>query len=131
MFVAWVALLSLTGVVVNQSFAGLFLQPDWGLAILLAALLSHPKHWPWLLVLAALHDLILYWSIWVSFPWLCLNLLVLSYFDKELGPAIWPRFACMIAACLPLMYIGGGFNQVVLTCLVCIPLWHIAGKRHA
>ncbi|MDQ6961087.1 MAG: hypothetical protein Q9M28_00960 [Mariprofundaceae bacterium] len=131
MFVARIAFLSLLGVVINQSFAGLFLQPDWALAIVLAALFTHSQHWPWLLLIAALHDLILYWSIWASFPWLCLSLLVLWYVDKELGPAVAPRFACMIASCLPLMYMGGGLMQVLLTCLVCIPMWHIAGKQYA
>lgn len=131
MFIFYVSLFSLLGMMVNQSFAGLLLQPDWALAILLAALLSHKQHWPWILLLAALHDLILYWSIWTSFPWLCLSLIVLLYFDKELGPALAPRIACMIASCLPLAYIGSGPNQVIMTCLICVPLWHMAGKQYA
>ena len=68
MIAPFVLRLSLLGIMLNLSLAGLVIQPDWAAALLLAAILAQRGNWVWVLPGFWVHDLALHWSSLVCLP---------------------------------------------------------------
>jgi len=100
-------------------------QPDWTLALLLAALLSRRHVWPWALPTMLIHDLTLYWSVWGVFPLACILPFSIASLDAQLGAGLPQRLALMVLLTLPMLWQGAGMLQWLLTLMLCIPVWHL------
>ncbi len=99
-------------------------QPDWSLALLLAALLSKPKAWVWVLPCIAIHDLFLYWSILVVVPYAFISSVLLHYTDKKLGPGQPQRWVAIVLHAYALWAAGMDVLQVFLTMSLTVWLWY-------
>ncbi|MDX8392231.1 MAG: hypothetical protein R8K53_06665 [Mariprofundaceae bacterium] len=120
---------ALTGMALSLASGGI-MQPDWSLAILLAALLAKRTAWPWVLPAILLHDLTLYWSPWGVFPIACVIPLLLLRLDAQIGPGLPQRIGMLMLASLPMLAHGAGTIQWLLTMLLCIPIWHAVAHFH-
>lgn len=118
-----ILLLALLGLNLSLAMGGVMNQPNWALAILLAAILARRGSWPWALPGLLIHDLMLQWSIWGVFPFAACLLFVLYHVDANLGPALPQRLAVLALASLPVIWLGGSI-QWLLTLMLCLPLWH-------
>jgi len=119
-----VVALSLVGLGLNLASGGTP-QPDWALALLLAALLARRHAWPWVLPAMLVHDLALYWSVWGVFPMACLLPYSITRLDDKLGAGVPQRLTLMILLTLPMLWHGSGVAQWLLTLALCIPVWHL------
>ena len=119
--------LSVTGIALSLATGGI-LQPDWSLALLLAALLARRGTWMWVLPALLLHDLALYWTPWGVFPLACLLPAILMRLDEDIGPGLPQRFVMLFFVSLPMLVHGAGFMQWVLTLMLCIPIWHLLAR---
>ena len=118
------------GLMLNFSFAGSFLQPDWSLALLTAALLSDRHTSIWVLPGLFVHDLVLYWQPWVSFPFALLAFAILTYSDIRLAPGQPQRWLGLILICLPLLEMGISISSWLLTICLTIAIWsYLSSKR--
>jgi len=117
--------LTFTGLGLSLAVGGA-VQPDWTLAFLLGALLARRGAWPWILPMMLIHDLTLYWSVWVVFPIACLTPFAMASLDAQLGAGLPQRLALMVLVSLPVLWQGAGVVQWLLTLILCIPLWHLA-----
>ncbi|OIP99124.1 MAG: hypothetical protein AUK35_09160 [Zetaproteobacteria bacterium CG2_30_46_52] len=125
-----VLLWSLFGLVLNMAFSGLFAQPDWSLALLLAALLSDRRNWFWVLPSLFFHDLVLYWSPLVTFPFGLIAAIILMYADTRLAPGQQQRWLGLLVVCLPLLNTGISLFSWLLTVSLCIVIWsYLSSKR--
>jgi len=124
-------LLSMLGLILNIGLAGLLLQPDWSLALLLATLLAHRGSWPWVFPGVFAHDAALHWSLWVCLPVVLLLPYIISHVDDQLGPGLPQRAVLMLVATLPLLWWGWGVEQWLLTVLLTIPLWYLVVRSYA
>jgi len=119
--------------IIALAFAGLGLnlasggipQPDWALALLLAALLARRHVWPWVLPTMLIHDLTLYWSVWGVFPIACLLPFSIASLDAQLGAGLPQRLALLVLLTSPMLWHGAGILQWLLTLMLCIPVWHL------
>ncbi|MFQ5582284.1 MAG: hypothetical protein ACE5F3_06655 [Mariprofundaceae bacterium] len=123
-------LLSILGLNMNIGLAGL-LQPDWTLAMLLAALLAHRGSWPWVFPGIFTHDTVLHWSVWVCLPIVLLLPFIVAHMDGRLGPGLPQRLVLMLAATFPLLWWGWSLEQWLLTILLVIPVWHLLARIYA
>lgn len=124
------ACIALLGLCVNMSFAGLLAMPDWSLAILLAILLSQRSTWFWVLPLIGLHDYLLFWSVWVVFPFAVLTAFLLTYADIRLAPGQHQRWVGLVMVCAPLLFAGIGWLSWLLTITLTVWLWsYLSVKR--
>jgi len=123
--------LSIAGLCLSLGLAGHIDQPDWSLALLIAALFAYPGNWPWLIPGFFAHDVILYWTVWGTLPLAAVTPYLLQQSDREISTVLMRRFILMAATCLPLLWLGAGFAQWLLTILLCVPLWHWLRKTHA
>lgn len=123
-FASLILLGALVGIMLNLAASSLLVQPDWALALLLAALLARRSSWPWILPAVLVHDVALFWSPLVTFPLMALIPPVLAYIDAAIGPGLPQRAGLMLAATMPLLWYGGGFTPWLLTLLLCIPIWY-------
>jgi len=117
------AFAALVGLLLNMSFAGSLSQPDWSLAILLAILLSQRKSWFWVLPLIGLHDLMLFWSVWITFPFAIISALVLTYADMSIAPGQPQRWLALVLACSPLLLVGVDIISWLLTVTLSTWIW--------
>jgi hypothetical protein len=117
------ACMALLGLFINLSFSGAVLLPDWSLAILLAILLSKRSSWYWVLPLIGLHDLLLFWSVWVVFPYAVAAVVLLTYADTRLAPGQPQRWLALVLGCAPLLFAGVDFMTWVLTLTLCTWIW--------
>jgi len=131
MIAAWVLLLSLGGVALNMAFAQSMAQPDWSLALLLAALLAHRGAWTWVLPAMAFHDIVFYWTLWGNFPWLAAIPLLLPHLDERLGPGLPQRLTLMVACSLPMLSLNWSITAWLLTLACCIPIWFNLANHYA
>ncbi len=115
---------SFLGVSLSLLMGGIVTQPDWSLALLLAALLAHRGSWLWVLPGVMLHDVALYWTVFGVLPIAILLPILLIYTDRQLGPALPQRIILMVVCCLPILWLGADTFQWVLTLLLCVPLWY-------
>ncbi len=116
--------LAFTGLGLNLASGGTP-QPDWALALLLAALLARRHTWPWVLPAILVHDLALYWSVWGVFPMACLFPYALARLDSQIGAGLLQRLALMVLLTLPMLWHGAGTTQWLLTIALCIPVWYM------
>jgi len=121
--------LATVGVALSLASGGL-LQPDWSLAILLAALLARHSLWPWVLPSLLVHDLALYWTPWGVFPLACLIPSIVRNLDEQIGPGLPQRMAMLLIVSLPMLHYGAGTMQWLLTLLLCMPLWHALARMY-
>ncbi|MDQ6971293.1 MAG: hypothetical protein Q9M30_01450 [Mariprofundaceae bacterium] len=121
--------LALTGMALSLASGGL-VQPDWSLALLLAALLARRSAWPWLLPALLLHDIALYWTPWGVFPIAAMLPLLIIRLDAQLGPALPQRLLMLIVVSLPMLVHGAGLMQWMLTLMLCIPLWYVLAQAY-
>ncbi len=119
-----VTLIALLGMSLNLAFSASLSQPDWAMAVLLAAILAHRNNWIWVLPCAFLHDVILHWSFGSSFIVMALIPLAMIYLDKHLGPGIPQRVLIMLAAILALANWGWTTQALLLTLCLCVPVWY-------
>lgn len=115
------------GLALSLATGGL-LQPDWSLAVLLAALLARISLWPWVLPAFLVHDLTLYWTPWGVFPLACLLPFIILSLDHQIGPGLPQRMAMLFIVSLPMLQHGAGSMQWLLTLLLCIPIWHALAR---
>lgn len=110
--------------------SGGVLQPDWALAVLLAALLARHGLWPWVLPALLVHDLTLYWTPWGVFPLACLLPFIVLSLDEQIGPGLPQRLAMLLIVSLPMLQYGSGVMQWLLTLLLCVPIWHVIARMY-
>jgi len=130
-FATIVLIMSFLGIILNLMMASVAIQPDWSLAVLLAAMLSHRGNWLWVLPGIMIHDVALYWTVLGAFPTALLLPILLIYSDQQLGAALPQRILLMLLGCLPmLLWLGAQFSQWLLTLLLCISLWYMMADWH-
>jgi len=127
----WILLLSLIGLVLNLGFSETLLQPDWSLSLLLGALLAHRGYWPWIFAGTAMHDLVLHWSPFATFPWMLLTPLVMIWSDAQAGPSLVQRFVILGFFGVILWTWGWLPEAVLLTLLLATVVWHLVAQKHA
>jgi hypothetical protein len=127
----FVLLLSLFGIMLNLSLAGLVIQPDWSAALLLAAILARRSNWVWALPAFWIHDLALHWSSLVCLPVVALIPILLKKADERLGPGLPQRLLLMFAGLFPLLWFGWSFSQWLLTMMVCTLAWYFIASPDA
>jgi len=125
-----ILLISLFGIMLNLSLAGLVEQPDWSVAFLLAALLAQRSNWPWVLPGIWVHDLALHWSSLVCLPVVSMLPFLLSRSDSRLGAGLPQRVAFMFAGLLPLLWSGWTFQQWLLTLMLCLFSWYWIARNY-
>ncbi len=123
------ALAALLGLLLNMSLAGTNPQPDWSLAILLAIVLSKRGTWYWVLPLIGLHDYLLFWSVWVVFPYAAIAVALLSYVDTRLAPGQPQRWLALVLGCTPLLLAGVDIVSWLMTLTLCTWLWSFLSTR--
>jgi len=131
MIATWVLLLSLGGLALNMAFSQSMVQPDWTLSLLLAVLLAHRSSWAWVLPATGFHDLVFYWNIWGSLPWLIAIPLLLPQLDERLGPGLPQRFVLMLFCSLSLLLQDWSVLAWLLTLALCIPVWFNLANHYA
>jgi len=120
----------LIGIIFNLGFSGVFLQPDWSLALLLAALLAHRGNWLWVSFAAGMHDVILHWSLLVSLPWVLLTPIIITWSDAQIGPSLLQRSFAMLLVTTSLYIAGWGIASCLLTLLLCFIFWHFIARLY-
>lgn len=130
MSVSIIIFLALTGMMINLSFSSVLTQPDWALALLIAALLSHRQHWYWVLPLLLLHDWTLHWSPFAFAIVIAAVPLLILWIDHRLGPAVPQRLIGMFIGTLPMLWMDWGFIAWVLTNLMALCCWYLMAQVH-
>ncbi|MBL4759856.1 MAG: hypothetical protein JKY80_03250 [Mariprofundaceae bacterium] len=120
----------LIGIIFNLGFSGVFLQPDWSLALLLAALLAHRGNWLWVSFATGIHDLILHWSLLVSLPWILLTPIIIAWSDAQIGPSLLQRSFAMLLVTTSLYIAGWSIASCLLTLLLCFIFWHLIARLY-
>lgn len=120
---------ALLGLMVNLSFSGGLAQPDWALSILVAILLSKRDTWYWVLPLVGLHDFLLFWSVWVCFPFVALAAGLIAYADINFAPGQHQRWVGLLLSCTPLLFAGIGLISWLLTVAFTIWLWSMLSSK--
>jgi len=131
MMAAAVALLALLGLSLNLAFSASLVQPDWGMALLLAAILARRNNWIWVLPCILIHDVVLHWSLGLSFLFVAIIPMAMLYFDQHLGTGLPQRVVLMITATSSLLYWGWGVAAIALTLCCCVPIWHLLTRMYA
>jgi len=124
-------LLAVAGLALNLVFAESLLQPDWSLSLLLGALLAHRGYWPWIFAGTLLHDLVLYWSPFITLPWIMLAPLLMIWSDAQAGPSLVQRLIILGLFGCNLWFWGWLPQAVVLSLLLTIVVWHLVARKHA
>jgi len=126
-----ILLMSLLGIMLNLSLAGLVMQPDWSAAFLLASLLAQRGNWPWVLPGFWVHDLALHWSSMICLPVIAALPFLLTRTDAHLGPGLPQRLFLMLLGLAPLLWSGWSIPQWLLTLCLCILVWHFLARSYA
>ncbi|MDQ6956071.1 MAG: hypothetical protein Q9M21_02630 [Mariprofundaceae bacterium] len=120
----------LIGIIFNLGFSGVFSQPDWSLALLLAALLAHRGNWLWVSFATGAHDLVLHWSVFISLPWVLLTPIIITWSDAQIGPSLLQRMFAMLMVISSIFFAGWSFLSCVLTLLLCLIFWHLIARLY-
>ncbi len=126
-----IALLVLLGLSLNLAFSASLTQPDWAMALLLAGILARRHNWIWVLPGIFIHDIVLHWSVGLSFAFVALIPFVLIYFDEHLGVGLPQRVVMMIIAPISLFYWGWESTAILLTLCLCVPIWYLLTSLYA
>ena len=124
-----VLLTSFFGLLLNLSFSGLIAQPDWSLVMLLAVLLSNRRTWFSVLPCIWFHDVVLFWSAWVTFPYVLVTTIILYLSDKRLGPGQPQRWLGLVLSCFPLLLSGVSLWSWLLSMMLTVWLWSILSSK--
>jgi len=124
-------LLAVLGISLNLAFAGVLMQPDWALALLLASLLAHRHNWGWVLPAVLVHDVIFYGSLNINFIIMGILPLGMIYLDQHLGAGLPQRLMLMLTVVLGLLWPGWSVSACLLTLCLCIPIWHLLTRQYA
>jgi len=130
MIPAWILGLSAVGMALNLAFAQILPQPDWSLALLLAALLAHRGTWIWVLPGTFIHDAVLYWSVWGCLPFMALIPLLLPHVDYRLGPGLPQRVLMLMVATLPMLSQNWSIGAWLMTLGLCLPVWFVLAQKY-
>ncbi len=117
------------GLLLNLSFAGQLVQPDWCFAILLGVLLSRYETWFWVLPMIGIHDLLIFWSVWVTFPFASFAAMILIYADIQIAPGQPQRWVALSLSCLPLLFTGIDMVSWLLTLTLTIWVWFLLSTK--
>ena len=118
-------LLAIAALLINLAAPDNLLLPDLSGALLIAALAARRRHWPWVLPLLLLHDLILYWEPWPPTQLAVIAaLLLLVRIDLRLGAALPQRVALLVIALIPMAIEGWNPRAIALTLLLAVALWY-------
>ncbi|MDX8383675.1 MAG: hypothetical protein R8M45_06305 [Ghiorsea sp.] len=98
-------------------------QPDWCLGLLLGALLGTKYDWPWILPALCVHDLVLFWSLNITFPYIFMVVLLLGIIDKRLGCGQPQRWVGLVLGCIPLLWAGLSMLSGLMTMLLTVGVW--------
>jgi len=120
----------LIGMIFNLGFSSIILQPDWSLALLLAALLAHRGNWLWVSLATGIHDLVLHWSVFISLPWILLTPIIIRWSDAQIGPSLLQRMFAMLMVISSIFFAGWSFASCVLTLLLCLIFWHLIARLY-
>jgi len=131
MIAASVVLLALLGLSLNLAFSASLTQPDWAMSLLLAGILARRHNWVWVLPGIFIHDIVLHWSVGLSFTFVALIPFVMIYFDEHLGVGLPQRVIMMFIATLSLLHWGWEFTAVLLTLCFCVPIWYLLTSLYA
>lgn len=131
MIPAAIVLLTLLGLSLNLAFSPSLTQPDWALALLLASLLARRHNWIWVLPAIFLHDIVLHWSVGMSFALAAVIPLAMIYFDQHLGAGLPQRVMLMLIGVLSLFGWGWGMSAVIMTLCLCVPIWRLLTGLYA
>jgi hypothetical protein len=126
-----ILLACLLGIIINLSFSGSLIQPDWALALLTAAVLTHRGSWIWVAIATCFHDLIFHWSPLVSLPWILASPFIIAWSDAQIGPNLLQRFFAMLMVISSLLWAEWGVIACLLTLLLCIAFWFIMVRFYA
>lgn len=124
-----IILYALFGLLLNLSFAGQVTQPDWSLALLLATLVSDRKTWFWVLPCLFFHDVVLFWTPWVSLPYAILASIILAYADIRLAPGQQQRWLSLAFVFSAMASTGASAWSWLLTVCVCIAMWSLMSSK--
>ena len=124
-------LLALLGISLNLAFSGSLAQPDWSMSLLLAGILAHRQNWAWVVPGILIHDIVLHWSVGMSFIAVALIPPAMIYLDQKLGVGLPQRIALMIAAVSSLFFQGWEISALLLTTCLCVPAWYIMTTLYA
>lgn len=131
MNIPFVLLACLLGILVNISFAGTSVQPDWALALLTAAILVHRGNWIWVSIATAIHDLVFYWSPLMSLPWILAAPFIIAWSDEQIGSNLMQRLFVMVMVLASLLWSGWSVASCLLTGLLCIIFWYAMVRFYA
>ncbi|MDQ6951790.1 MAG: hypothetical protein Q9M26_09005 [Mariprofundales bacterium] len=130
MMVVVIILATGCGMLFNLTLDAVAYQPDWGAALLIAAVAAKRGRWPWVLPLLMIHDMVLYWVPW---PWCAmmtvLGLILVIWCDVHLGTALPQRVLLIVIALLPMTWQRWPGPDIVLTLLLTITLWYLVRIR--
>ncbi|MBF0281585.1 MAG: hypothetical protein HQM07_03345 [Zetaproteobacteria bacterium] len=122
-------LLASVGIFINFTVNSFPLfQPDWCLAVIVGATLAHRVFALWSIPVIIAHDLILYWSIWITPPLILIYPIIISQMDYKLGPGQPQRFIWLLIFTAPLLLNQWHPISAILTLLLAIYTWHICSK---
>lgn len=116
------------GVILNLAFASIIVQPDWSMAVLLAAVLAHRGNWPYVALGTGIHDFVLHWSLFACLPWILLTPALIAWSDAQIGANLLQRWFAMLLVISSLFFAGWGLMSCLLTLLLCLVLWHIIAR---
>jgi len=120
----WLLPVVLFGLWLNWLIPVVFYQPDWVFALLLGALLAQWRHAWWVLIVACVHDLMFYWTLWPTILlWLFLPLL-LVWMDAAAGAGLPQRLLLLLLASAVLLAQGWSIQAAVLTMLLAVYCWY-------
>ncbi len=131
MNIPFVLLACLLGILVNISFAGTSVQPDWALALLTAAVLAHRGNWIWVSIATAIHDLVFYWSPLISLPWILAAPIIIAWSDEQIGSNLIQRLFVMVMVLASLLWSGWSLASCLITILLCISFWYAMVRFYA
>ncbi len=124
-------LLAVAGMALNLGFSQPLAQPDWAMAVFLAAVLAHRGAWLWVAPGALAHDLIFYQSPWGLLPWVLAFPWLMAHLDFRLGPGLPQRVALMLLGLMPAWWYGWQGMSWWFTMLCVIPLWYYLAEYYA
>ncbi|MDX8413480.1 MAG: hypothetical protein R8J85_05275 [Mariprofundales bacterium] len=119
------SLLAIAGIIINMSIPETMIAPDISGSLLIAAIVARRRHWPWVLPLFVLHDMMLYWSPFPPTPlFVLLAMVLVTQIDLRLGAALPQRIMMIAIAHIPMALEGVPLQSIALSLLLTFALWY-------